>query len=204
MISMDPQEQPYYAYQDEETAGSKFKNSFIELIEFVAILVAIFAIIRFFVAQPHKVSGNSMVPNFHNGDMLITYKLAVTVGEPVRGQVVILQDPLNSKNDFIKRIVGLPNEKIKISDGKVYINGQVLPEPYLPPNTYTQGEAFLTENEEIIIPDGQYFVIGDNRGGSSDSRQWGPAKKELLIGQVIIRYYPLQKFTLLKINNPSI
>lgn len=181
----------------------KFKNSFVELIEFVAIIGAIIAIIRFFVAEPHTVSGHSMVPNFQDGDYIITNKLATHFSTLQRGEVIILVNPRDHSQDFIKRIIGLPGDRITISVGQVYINGQPISEPYLPPDTKTSGGAFLPEGEEIVVPDGQYFVMGDNRSGSSDSREWGPVDKSLVIGQAFLRYWPIQHFTLIKVDQKS-
>lgn len=188
---------------EEETFFTKLKNNIIELIEFTAIVGAILIVIRFFAAEPHKVSGNSMLPNFHNGDYIITNKLSLRFGPPERSQVIILQNPRNPNEDFIKRVIALPNEHIKVSEGKVYINNQELQEPYLPSGLKTQGGAFLGENEEITIPDNQYFVMGDNRGGSSDSREWGPIKLNLIIGEALVRYWPPQTFAVIRPNNPS-
>lgn len=189
--------------ENDSSFWSKFKGNFVELIEFIAVILAILIVIRFFVAEPHKVFGSSMVPNFHNGDYIITNKIGLKLGEPRRGEVVILQNPRNPDVVFIKRIIGLPNEKVMISDGDFYINGKLLKEPYLPRGTKTSGEVFLPDKEEITIPKGQYFVAGDNRGGSSDSRDWGPVKKEALIGQAWLRYWPIQKFTLISIDISS-
>lgn len=188
---------------DDQSWGSKIKNGLIELIEFIAIIGAILIVIRFFVAEPHKVSGSSMVPNFHDGDYIITNKLAMRFSPPERGEVVILQNPKNPDQVFIKRIIALPGEQINISGGQVYINNNPLSEPYLPSGTSTQAGAFLVENEAIVIPDGQYFLMGDNRNGSSDSREWGLVRKELLIGQALFRYWPPQKFNLIKISQAS-
>lgn len=190
-------------YTDEESWSSRIKNNLIELVEFIAIVGAILIVVRFFVAEPHKVSGNSMVPNFHDGDYIITNKLAATISDLQRGEVVILKNPRNTDQVFIKRIIGLPGEQVKISEGQIVLNNRPLSEPYLPPGTKTQGGTFLAEGEEITIQEGQYFVVGDNRGGSSDSREWGPIKKELIIGQAWLRYWPPQKLTLIKIDNPS-
>lgn len=213
---MDPQQIPaeptYYSQDSQEekpSFGSKLKNNLVELIEFIAILAAIFVVIRFFIAEPHRVSGNSMVPNFHDGDYLITNKLIseklpIKLGQLQRGEVIILENPRNADQVFIKRIVALPGETIMVSRGKVFINNEKLSEPYLPVNTVTTGGSFLNEGEQVVIPEGQYFVIGDNRGGSSDSREWGPVRVELIIGQAFLRYWPPQKMTLLKINQPSL
>ncbi|MBI4036800.1 signal peptidase I [Candidatus Daviesbacteria bacterium] len=189
--------------EEETSFWSKLKDSLIDLIEFIAIVGALFVVIRFFIAEPHKVSGTSMTPNFHDGDYIITNKLTTRFGKPTRGEVIILQNPRNTSQDFIKRIVGLPGEKIRVENGKVYINDVPLDEPYLPPNTYTQSGAFLAEGEEITVPDNQYFVMGDNRGGSSDSREWGPVTYQLIIGQAWVRYWPLKNGALIKIDQPS-
>lgn len=189
--------------QEEKSFWSKLSSNLVELIEFVAIVGAVLIVIRFFVAEPHKVFGSSMVPNFQDGDYLITNKLALKLSDLERGEVIILENPRNNDQVFIKRVIALPGERVKISGEKVYINGQPLSEPYLPKGTTTSGGAFLSENKEVIVPDGQYFVMGDNRNGSSDSREWGPEKRELIIGQAFLRYWPPQKFTLLRIGEPS-
>lgn len=209
---MEPEEEKTsdfnYFQPEEQSFWSRLKSGLVELIEFIAILAAIFVIIRFFIAEPHRVSGNSMVPNFHDGDYLITNKLAsnklpIKFGQIKRGEVIILNNPRNTDQVFIKRVIGLPGDKISISGGKVFINNEPLSEPYLPPNTITAGGSFLAEGEEIVIPDGQYFVMGDNRSGSSDSREWGTLKSDLIIGQAYLRYWPPQKIELLKVNEPS-
>lgn len=195
--------QPSYQV-DEPGLGTKFKNSLIELIQFVAIVASILMIIRVFIAEPHKVSGSSMVANFHNGDYIITNKLATRMSLPVRGEVIILKNPRNPENEvFIKRVVGLPGETLKISNGKVYINGKLLQEPYLPPDLETNGEGFLRDGDEVNIPADNYFVMGDNRRNSSDSRDFGLLKKELIIGQAFLRYWPLDKMMFITIGQKS-
>lgn len=188
---------------DEEGTGDKLKNNIIELIEFVAIVFAILMAIRVFAAEPHRVDGSSMIPNFHTGDMIITNKLAARFSDFKRGEVIVLQDPLDASKVFIKRIIGLPGENLKLSNGKVYINGQLLDEPYLPADLLTPGESFLKSGDEVVIPEGNYFVIGDNRNNSSDSRQWGFLKKELIIGQALLRYWPINQATILNIGVKS-
>lgn len=188
---------------DEESTGDKIKNNIFELIQFIAVAGAILVILRFFVAEPHRVSGSSMVPNFHDGDYIITNKLPTRFDSFQRGEVVILENPRNNDQVFIKRVIGLPGEKVTIFNGAVYINGQPLLETYLPQGLKTPGGSYLPEGEEIVVPDDQFFVIGDNRSGSSDSREWGPVQKKLLIGQAWLRYWPLNKFTLIQINKSS-
>lgn len=195
--------EPEYSQFEEESLGSKIKGRIIELIEFVAIVGAILVVLRFFIAEPHKVSGGSMIPNFHDGDYIITNKLALRFTQPQRGEVVILQNPRNPEQVFIKRVIGLPNDRIRISSGRVMVNNQPIDENYLPKNLKTPAGTFLEEEEEGVVPDGQYFVMGDNRGGSSDSREWGPISLRLIIGQAWFRYWPLPKFGLIEVGIPS-
>lgn len=195
--------EPEYQSSEGRSFWSSFGNKLIELIEFIAIIGAILVVVRFFVAEPHKVSGHSMVPNFQDGDYIITNKLVTRLDNLQRGKVIILQNPRNKDQVFIKRIVGLPLEQVSLQGGQVYINNKLFSEPYLPPGTLTPGESFLTEGESITIPEDQYFVMGDNRGASSDSREWGPISKDLIIGDAWLRYWPVQKFTLIKKDTPS-
>lgn len=190
--------EPAYYQEESRSFGSSFKDKIVEFIEFIAITGAVFVILRFFVAEPHKVSGRSMVPNFQDGDYIITNKISVRSGEIKRGEVIILQNPRNPDQVFIKRVIGLPEEHIRLINGTVLISGQPLAEPYLPKGTTTPGEAFLSDGEEVVVPKAQYFVIGDNRTGSSDSREWGPVPVELIIGSAWLRYWPPQEFALIK------
>ena len=104
---------------------------------------------------------------------------------------------------FIKRVIGLPGDRVMVSGGKVYINGQPTAELYLPKGTRTYGGASLSEGEELTVPQGRYFIMGDNRGGSSDSREWGTIGKDLVVGQAWLRYWPPQQFTLIQVDKPS-
>lgn len=190
--------EPAYYQEEGQSFWASFKSKAVEFIEFIAIIGAVFVVLRFFVAEPHKVSGRSMVPNFQDGDYIITNKISARTGEFKRGEVVILQNPRNRDQVFIKRVIGLPGEHISLLKEAVYINGQPIAETYLPESTTTPGEAFLSDGEEIVIPKGQYFVIGDNRTGSSDSREWGPIPADLVIGSAWLRYWPPQEFTLIR------
>lgn len=193
----------YQFEEEEESFWSKFSKGFIELIEFVAIAGAVLVTAHLLVAEPHQVSGNSMVPNFHNGDYILTNKLAARFSTFQRGEVIILKSPQDSNKVFIKRIIALPNESVRIQSGRVYVNGQPLPESYLPPGVITEDGTFIGEGEEIIIPQGQYFVLGDNRPASSDSREFGPIRKETIVGQAWLRYWPIQKIGIIPINIAS-
>lgn len=195
--------EPNYSV-DEPTFGVKFKDSLIELIQFVAIVASILMIIRVFIAEPHRVSGKSMIPNFQDGDYIITNKLAIRFNIPQRGEVIILKNPQNPEKEvFIKRVIGLPGETLKLFEGQVLINGNLLSESYLPTGLETHGEGFLKDGGEITIPGGSYFVMGDNRTNSSDSRQFGLVTSEEIIGQAFVRYWPLDKMLIIPVGVSS-
>lgn len=182
-------------YSDNTPHRTFFQNLGFHIVDFFQTLVvfgAIFSVIYLFVAQPHKVSGNSMFPTFHNGDYILTDKLSYRFGEPQKGDVVVIKNPQNEAQDFIKRVMAVPGDSIKVSDGKVFLNGQLLSEDYLPPGTFTNTGNFLREGQSVSIEENQIVVIGDNRGHSSDSREWGPVKYSGIIGKVFFRYWPPQ------------
>lgn len=170
----------------------------VEFIETFVVIGAIFALIYLFIAQPHKVSGKSMFPTFDDGDFIFTDKISYRLGQIKHGDIIVLKNPRNEAQDFIKRIVALPGETIKIQNSIVYVNGKPLNENYLPPGNITRTGAFLKEGEEVKAGDNQYFVLGDNREHSSDSRAWGAVTKEEIIGKVFFRYWPPQTFGLIK------
>lgn len=168
-----------------------------ELFETVVIFGAIFAAIYLFVAQFHKVSGNSMVPTMHNGDYLITEKVSYRFRNPQRGEIVVLKNPRDESQDFIKRIIAVPGDTLEIKNKSVYLNGTQLRENYLPPAVPTPSGTFLTEGAVVKAASNQYFVFGDNREHSSDSREWGAVTKEEIIGRAFFRYFPIQAMGLL-------
>lgn len=164
----------------------------VDLIETLVVFGAVFALIYLFVAQFHKVSGLSMFPTMHNNDYLITEKISYRLSDPKKEQIIVLKNPKDESQDFIKRIIAVPGDTIRIENNSVFVNGGLISEPYLPSGTPTNPGAFLTEKQTIKIGPNQYFVFGDNRGHSSDSREWGPIKKEEIIGRAFFRYWPPQ------------
>ena len=135
-----------------------------------------------------------MEPSFHDGEYILTDKISYRMGFPKRGDIVVFRSPKNADVDFIKRIIGLPGEKVKISGGKVYVNDAKLDESvYLDPTVYTGPESYLAEGKDLIVPAGYYFVMGDNRMQSSDSRDFGPVLPSEFIGKVFFRYWPLDR-----------
>ena len=162
-----------------------------DFLQGIVAIAAVFVMIYLFIMSPQQVSGHSMEPNFHDGDYILTNKIIYKFQSPKRGDIVILKSPENPDIDFIKRIIGLPGETLELKDQHYYINGQKLIEPYKY-NTPVYGGAFLHENEPIQIPPGEYFVSGDNRPGSSDSREFGLIAGTAFIGQAFLRYWPPQ------------
>lgn len=137
-----------------------------------------------------------MNPNFLNAEYLLTDKITYRFQEPKKGDVIIFTAPQNEEVEFIKRIIGLPSSTITIEGGDVFINGENLEEEYLPEGLKTHSGTFLKEGQLFSIPEEQYFVLGDNRSHSSDSRKWGTVPKENIIGKAWLRYWPLNKFGL--------
>lgn len=148
----------------------------------------IFIFIYLFIAQPAQLVGNAMFPNYPDGGYYMVNKLSNKFGDPRRSDVVMFREPTDTGQSFIKRIVGLPGEKIMLSGGKVYIDGRVLEEPYLPEGLITDPGVSLGEGEEFLLPEDSYFVLGDNRTQSLDSRAFGPIKREDIIGKVWFKY----------------
>lgn len=193
---MDPNV-PYYQ-PEQEGFFSRIGGHVADFIQTLVVFGAIFALIYLFIAQPHKVSGNSMFPTFYDGDYIITDKLSYKLGEPKYGDVIVLQNPRDESQDFIKRIIAVPKDTIMIKGGLVYLNGRPLTENYLPGGTTTPAGATLTEGKTVeVLPD-QYFVLGDNRGHSSDSREWGAVTKKEIVGKTFFRYFPPQRFGFFK------
>ncbi|MBI4993512.1 signal peptidase I [Candidatus Wolfebacteria bacterium] len=163
-----------------------------EIVEVALVAVISVLIIRNFLVQPFLVNGASMEPNFHNNDYLLIDEVSYRFREPQRGEVMVFKYPGNENYYYIKRVIGLPGEEVKIKDGKILIfngknsNGIELDEKYLPFRLDANGK-----DEEIKLKDGEYFVMGDNRQFSFDSRNWGPVKKNEIIGLVRVRLWPI-------------
>lgn len=164
-----------------------------DVFEVIVFAVAIFLFVYLIVLQPHKIKGNSMQPNFPDGEYILSDKLSYRFGEPERGDVVVFEAPGTDGEDFIKRIIGLPGETISIRDNSVYIDNRQVIESYLPDTIVTLPGDFLEDGESVTIPLENYFVLGDNRGHSSDSRTWGLVEKEAITGKAWVVYWPLDK-----------
>ncbi len=175
----------------------------LDFIQTIVTALAIFVIIYLFFFQPHQVKGNSMhttlTDSFDNGEYILTNKINYRFDKPERGDVVVFKAPQNEDYDYIKRVVGMPGETVKVFNGRVYINGLPLDESaYLPSTVNTSAGRFLKEGEEVTIPEGKYFVLGDNRAHSSDSRDWGYVTEENIVGKAWFVYWPPNKLGLVE------
>lgn len=173
----------------------KLLASIWEVAEVVLIALVTVFIIRTFIVQPFLVSGASMSPNFQNGNYLLIDEVTYVFREPQRGEVIVFRYSGDDSSFFIKRIIGLPGEQLTVKDGKVSIitpgeDGEtiLLQEDYLPVQSKTLGDTRVTLGE------GEYFVMGDNRGNSFDSRNWGPLHEDEIVGIVRLRLYPFSEF----------
>ncbi|MBI5126507.1 MAG: signal peptidase I [Candidatus Taylorbacteria bacterium] len=169
------------------------KESYRELIITILIIIAILFPIRYYIVQPFIVNGASMDPTFTTGQYLIVDELSFRFHKPERGQVIILKYPRDPSTYFIKRIVGLPNDNIMIKDGKVTITNAEYPEGFELEENYVQINHISHETYQITLGPTEYFVMGDNRSQSSDSRSWGPLDRELIVGRPLLRLLPLSK-----------
>ncbi len=183
--------EPDFLKYQQNPEEQSLKSHLIELFQTLVVCLAIGTVIYWLIAQPHKVSGSSMFPNFKDGDLIITDKVTYKFNEPQRGDIVVFKSPQDQNTDFIKRIIGLPGDNVKIQNYHVYLNDKLLTEPYLQPTVITEPKPpFTEEGKDITVPPGKYLVFGDNRQHSSDSREWGYITKDEIIGRVLLRYWP--------------
>lgn len=171
----------------------------IDLAETLVIAGAIFVVIYAFLLRPFQVSGQSMDPTYKDGEYILTNLIGLRFNNLERGDVVVFESPVDKDKDFIKRIIGVPGDKVMLKAGFVFVNGIKLDElTYLSPDVRTYGGAFLTEGQEVLVPEGSYFALGDNRGFSSDSREWGFVPKDKIIGKSFLVYWPVNNFGMVK------
>ena len=151
----------------------------LDIIQVIFFAVAIFLFVYLLILQPHKIKGNSMDPTFKNGEFLLTDKVTYRFGEPKRGDVVVFK---------------APPDKVLVQTGKVFVNDQLINEKaYLDQSVYTQGGNFANDGEMIVVTQNEYFVMGDNRNHSFDSRNFGTIATEKITGRAWVVYWPPQK-----------
>lgn len=173
----------------------KKQNSFWEIVKFTGIALLIVIPIRIFIAQPFVVSGESMVPTFENGDYLIVDEISYRLSEPKRGDVMVFRYPLQPDRFFIKRAIGLPGETVTLKNGVITIENSEYPEGFDLEEVYIDADTTGTAN--LTLGEDEYFVMGDNRGASSDSRVWGALDKSFIVGRALVRLLPLKHIDLL-------
>ncbi|HRN70824.1 MAG TPA: signal peptidase I [Candidatus Woesebacteria bacterium] len=171
-----------------------------EILETIVFVGSIFIVVYLFILQPNQIKGASMEPTFENGDYIFTSKMTYKLREPIRGDVVVFHAPRNPDLEYIKRIIGLPGDTILIENEKVYVNGQEIIENYISDVTTLSLAGSIQEGIPLTVPENYYFVMGDNRPRSSDSREFGAITYESIIGQVIYRYFPFNKMGV--VDNP--
>lgn len=163
-----------------------------EFIEAFVVSASVFVVVYLFLMQPHQVKGNSMVPTFSDQEYLLTDKVTYRRRLPTFGDVIVFKAPINENFDFIKRVIATPGQTVMIRGGRVYINNELLFEPYLSSEVVTSPGQFLHEAEPFTVPENSVMAFGDNRDHSSDSRDWGPVPFVNIIGRVFFRYWPAE------------
>ena len=168
-----------------------------ETAKLAVISLVIILPIRYYIIQPFFVLGASMEPNFENGDYLIIDEISYRLNQPQRGDVIVFKYPNNPKQYYIKRIIGLPGEIIAISDEEIIIKNKENLEGFVLKEDYLSGIA-TNGNISATLGFDEYYVLGDNRGASSDSRMWGALKEEFIVGKALLRAFPFDKAGIFK------
>jgi signal peptidase I len=176
----------------------------VELVGVVVVAILVALLLRTFVVATYSIPSGSMEPTLQIGDRIVVNKLSYHLHGVDRGNIVVFSTPPTEDcagptvSDLVKRVIGSPGEIISLADGRVYINGHVLPEPYLPPDlrndTYPgPSNAVYSLHHAYRIPAGDVFVMGDDRPQSCDSRYWGPIRESTIVGKVDMRIWPLSR-----------
>lgn len=183
-------EEPFVKTQENENK----KNSLWELVRVVLLAVIIVLPIRLFIAQPFIVSGTSMVPTFHDSEYLIVDEISYRLDEPKRGEVIVFRFPHNPSVFYIKRVIGLPGETINIEKGVVTIKNEENPDGVKIEEPYVSAVVDDGRDMSVELKENEYFVMGDNRPASSDSRSWGPLEEDFIVGRALVRVLPFEEF----------
>jgi signal peptidase I len=198
--------------------GSRVKNPLVETISIVVVAIVLALGIQAFLVKPFRIPSESMVPTLAVGQRVLVDRVSPRFSEPSRGDIVVFNPPtgaeegtcgdlgnpadrscpqpnnVRSETNFIKRVVGLPGDRVKVMDGQVIVNGRPQNEPYVRPD---RDCPICDLPQEIRVPPGHFFMMGDNRGASADSREWGPVPEEWVIGRAFFTYWPLPRLGLL-------
>ncbi len=174
------------------TANHSKKSPLREIFESLLIAVILAVIIRMFILQPFYIPSGSMEPTLQINDRIIVSKISYRLHEPERGDIVVFKFPRDPSRDFVKRLIAKGGETVEVRNGRLYLNNKLMPEKYLPP-----GLKMNSDFAPYRVPEGQYFMMGDNRNNSDDSREWGPLPKDLIIGKAVMLYWPPQHIRLI-------
>lgn len=161
----------------------------VDVLETLILSVVLFVGINAITARV-RVDGTSMEPTLHNGELILVNKLAYKFGEPTRGDVIVFYFPRDPEQEYIKRLVGLPGDKVRVENGHLYVNDELVDEPYIAAAPNYPGEW--------DVPAGQYFVLGDNRNNSYDSHNWGSVPADYLVGKAVFIYWPFERLGLIE------
>jgi signal peptidase I len=154
-----------------------------EIVETLLFTLLIYVVIRTFLFENYRVLGSSMEPTLQNNQFLVVNRLDYRLRRPQRGDIIVFQDPQSADRKLIKRVIALPGETIEVMTGQVLIDGQALDEPYITsPGRYSFAP--------VLLPEGEYYVLGDNRNNSSDSHMWGNLPRDNIVGKAWLRYWP--------------
>lgn len=165
-----------------------------EIAEIIVISLAIIIPVRYFLVQPFYVKGASMEPNFYDGEYLIIDELSYRLREAERGEVIVFKYPFDTRQYFIKRVIGLPGEEIVMGNGKITVYNEENPKGiYVDESDYLDSDLLTFGETKITLKTDEYLVLGDNRNASLDGRTFGPLKKDLIIGKVWLRGWPLER-----------
>lgn len=199
-------ESQYNNWNSSKKKNLKISTLLLNILQITLIGICLSTVSYLFIVTPNEVEGESMLPEFIDGQIVLTNKLSTWLGDSdigksvglnyQRGDIVVFQRP--GQSDFIKRIIALPGERVAIRDGFVYVNNIQIDEEYLLPATFTKGGTLVEDGgESKIVPDNSYFLLGDNRGQSLDSRfnEVGFVEQEWVKGKVILKYWPLNQLS---------
>jgi signal peptidase I len=194
------QEEQYQRSNQQKT--NIFKSELFDIIKTLILFSIIYFVIKGYIAQPFLVKGRSMEQTFSDGDYLIVDQITYNFTEPKRSEVIVFHTEFipggNEKEYYIKRVIGIPGDRVVIKDGEVllYENNSETP-TILDENYIIDGLKTLSQEPvDMVLKDNQYFVLGDNRGNSSDSRYWGPVDKTYIVGKPFIRLFPFNTITI--------
>lgn len=164
-----------------------------DIIKVAAIALILAGLVRYFLVQPFFVEGASMEPNFKDGEYLLVDEVSYYFKSPERGEVIVFHYPLDTSKYYIKRVIGLPNETVEIKSGKVVIYNDNKPGGFTTDESYLPREGITSGDIKKRLGRNEYFVLGDNRLASSDSRQWGTLPTNDIVGRVWVRAWPIAK-----------